>query len=275
MLMRELMVFREQMFQHLQQEWVDVLRRAAGLWTPRWRLAAAPAGVPQSAEKFIVAASNSGAVGNAVQGQLAMHAELDEVSIGEDGAVRSKAWDDVSSGEGAAAEENQHATGGVAPEGGAASVLVEEEQLAPLWLPGRIMHIYVSNGQCFASEVSRDFPDLRAIVLQGNIFEDHRSERIHNALLEVRAVRQSKRPAPAWQGYDASDLCACCKCSFTWNSTFTGQAQEFRDKYNCRSCGRLVCDACSKQRRSIPQYGHIMPKRICDQCLYKGDFATF
>jgi hypothetical protein len=42
--MRELMVFREQMFQHLQQEWVDVLRRAAGLWTPRWRLAAAPAG---------------------------------------------------------------------------------------------------------------------------------------------------------------------------------------------------------------------------------------
>ena len=43
LLMRELMVFREQMFQHLHQEWVDVLRRASGLWTPRWRMVAAAA----------------------------------------------------------------------------------------------------------------------------------------------------------------------------------------------------------------------------------------
>lgn len=273
--MRELMVFREQMFQHLQQEWVDVLRRAAGLWTPRWRLAAAPPG--QSAEKFLSAACNSGAVGNAVQVKLmTMNAELDEVSLDETGGVRSKAW------EPSVGEEDDAATHGVdsapvaaaAPPSVASSVMVEEERLAPLWLPGRVMHIYICNGQCFASEVSRDFPDLRSIVLQGNIFEDHRSERIQNALLEVRAVRQARTPAPAWQGFDASDTCACCRCSFTWNSTFTGQAQEFRDKYNCRNCGRLVCDACSLQRRAIPRYGHILPKRICDQCVHKGDFAT-
>ena len=153
-------------------------------------------------------------------------------------------------------------------------VVVEEEELAQLWLPGRVLHIYIHNGQCMAAEVSRNFPDLRTIVLQGNIFEDHRSEKILNALLEVRATRQAPRAAPAWQSYHDSDACYCCNSNFTWNSTFTGQAQEFRDKYNCRYCGHLVCDPCSTQRRAMPQLGHMFPKRICDKCLYKGDFAS-
>jgi hypothetical protein len=252
--MRELMVFREQMFQHLQQEWVDVLRRAAGLWTPRWRQVTAAVPVTNPAA---LRASPSIPIAKV---------ELVEVTIDPSGGVAGVRKQGEIPGEASPAQ-----AGGAAE---AASVMVEEEQLAQLWLPGRVMHIYICNGQCFASEVSRNFPDLRVIALQGNIFEDHSSERTLNALLEVRAVRQAPRTAPAWQSYDASDACACCHNSFTWNSTFTGQAQEFRDKYNCRSCGHLVCDACSSQRRAIPRFGHIIPKRICDQCVLNGDFAS-
>jgi hypothetical protein len=242
------------MFQHLQQEWVDVLRRAAGLWTPRWRQVTAVVPSPAAARM-----SPSIPVAKA---------ELVEVTIDPSGGVAVA----QQSGEIPAHAAPAQGGGGGASE--SASVMVEEEQLAQLWLPGRVMHIYICNGQCFASEVSRNFPDLRVIALQGNIFEDHSSERTLNALLEVRAVRQTPRAAPEWQSYDASDACACCHNSFTWNSTFTGQAQEFRDKYNCRSCGHLVCDACSSQRRAIPRFGHIIPKRICDQCVLNGDFAS-
>jgi hypothetical protein len=249
--MRELMVFREQMFQHLQQEWVDVLRRAAGLWTPRWRQ--------------VTAAVPSPAAVRTTPSIPTAKAELVEVTIDPSGGV-------VVAQQAGGIPAHAAPAEGVVSE--PSSVMVEEEELAQLWLPGRVMHIYICNGQCFASEVSRNFPDLRVIALQGNIFEDHRSERMLNVLLEVRAVRQAPHPAPAWQSYDESDACACCHNSFTWNSTFTGQAQEFRDKYNCRNCGHLVCDACSSQRRAIPRFGHIIPKRICDQCVLNGDFAS-
>ncbi|KAJ1412178.1 hypothetical protein B484DRAFT_297678, partial [Ochromonadaceae sp. CCMP2298] len=69
-----------------------------------------------------------------------------------------------------------------------------------------------------------------------------------------------------WAPFDASEVCACCHNNFSWHSTFSGQAQEFRDKYNCRNCGQLVCGPCSAQRRAIPRLGLIFPKRICDQC---------
>ncbi len=285
--MRELMIFREQMFQHLQQEWVDVLRRASGLWTPRWRLVTtAPLSTAaniKATERLLSNARNAelseplraaGAQKQVAPGLTPAQKVIDERT------AHIPSWDDepASSSAGSGSADINSTTGATKSKADskveAVAVMVEEEQLAQLWLPGRVMHIYIHNGQCFAAEVSRNFPELRTIVLQGNIFEDHRSERILNALLEVRAVRQAPRTAPAWQSYHDSDTCACCRSNFTWNSTFTGQAQEFRDKYNCRYCGHLVCDPCSSQKRAMPQLGHMFPKRICDQCLYKGDFAS-
>lgn len=74
---------------------------------------------------------------------------------------------------------------------------------------------------------------------------------------------------PAWTPYDASALCACCRCPFTWHSTFQGEAQEYRERYNCRHCGGLVCGPCSLKRRAIPRLGLIQPSRICDRCFHK------
>jgi len=283
--MRELMVFREQMFQHLHQEWVDVLRRASGLWTPRWRLALTTAPSNNNATSKSSSATNGLGAVQATERLMAQarNAELPRAEAQAIGSAHMVSVEAAASSvptatlsnnssSSAANHTTSNKTEPLKAEG--VAVMVDEEHLAQLWLPGRILHIYIHHGQCQAAEVSRNFPDLRTIILQGNIFEDHRSERILNALLEVRAVRQAARAAPAWQSYHDSDTCACCHSNLTWNSTFTGQAQEFRDKYNCRHCGRLVCDPCSTQRRAIPQLGHMFPKRICDQCLYKGDFAS-
>jgi hypothetical protein len=223
LLLRELVVFREEMFQHLQQEWSDILTRASSLWSPRLRNSA-----ESNLSKQDMSSKSSGA------------SLIDK-----------------------------------------ATVIVEEETLTQLWIPGRIIHIYRHRGRYCASEVSRDFSELRTIAMQGNIFDDHRCETIFNALLEVRAVRRASMAAPAWVPFNACDpdsgerlRCSCCDNVFSWHSTFTGQAQDFRDKFNCRYCGRLVCGPCSSQSRAMPQYGFVFPKRICDQCLYKGDFAT-
>ena len=94
-----------------------------------------------------------------------------------------------------------------------------------------------------------------------------------NALLEVRAVKKANHDPPYWQPFNSSSTCACCKNRFTWHSTFRGEAQEYRERYNCRHCGALVCGPCSTQKRAIPKFGLIFPKRICDKCVLKGDYA--
>lgn len=231
--MRELVVFREQMFQHLQHEWNDVLTRAASIWSPRHR-------------------NNYNSNNNI--------SNIDKMKYSID------------------VDKTKQSNKSITNEKSA--LIIDEELLTQLWIPGKIIHIYMNRGQWRASEVSRNFPDLRTILMQGNIFDDHRSEKIFESLLEVRSVRKCSKSVPIWIPYNAFNTtngegiqCSCCHNDFSWYSTFSGQAQEFRDKYNCRYCGHLVCGPCSTQRRAIPQLGFIFPKRICDQCVYKGDFA--
>lgn len=62
---------------------------------------------------------------------------------------------------------------------------------------------------------------------------------------------------------------SCCASLFTWASTSHTEAQAARDKHNCRACGCLVCDPCSKRRIPIPSIGISAPVRVCDRC-YNG-----
>lgn len=64
-------------------------------------------------------------------------------------------------------------------------VLVGEEELIQLWLPGNIVHIYARRGVYNAVLVPRSFTDLRRILVQGNIFRDHSSMSIFESLQEV------------------------------------------------------------------------------------------
>lgn len=63
---------------------------------------------------------------------------------------------------------------------------------------------------------------------------------------------------------------SCCASLFTWASTSNTEAQEARDKHNCRACGCLVCDPCSKRRIPIPSIGITAPVRVCDRCYWGG-----
>lgn len=64
-------------------------------------------------------------------------------------------------------------------------VLVSEEELIQLWLPGNIVHLYARRGIYDAVLVPRTFTDLRRIIVQGNIFRDHSSMSIFESLQEV------------------------------------------------------------------------------------------
>ena len=70
-----------------------------------------------------------------------------------------------------------------------------EAGLWPLWLPGRVVHLYSHRGCYFACDVPLGYPSLRRIEVQGHIFANHRSSAIFDALLEVRAVRAAATTA--------------------------------------------------------------------------------
>lgn len=257
-LMSELMLFREQVFKHLQQDWSDVMARAYSLWSPRWRK------THSRQDQAHVVASNS-----------QMNPAFKVLTNGSAGTGVV-----VVAGGGGSGSATKFTTSADSPlydtEVNSSMVVVEQEDLPELFLPGRIIHIYLHKGQYHAAEVSRTFPDLRRIEVQGNIFEDHRSKNVLNALLEVRSVMHASShlsTPPDWVPFNTVNVCYCCENPFTWHSTFRGDAQEFRDRYNCKHCGNVVCGPCSANRRAIPKYGLLFPERICDTCLNKGDFA--
>ncbi len=147
--------------------------------------------------------------------------------------------------------------------------ILEEMPLPRMFVPGRIVHIYTHRGGYKAAFVPRKFRQLRRISLAGNMLSDHMASAYYASLLEVKAIRSAKVDLPSWVGFAEDCTCACCASLFTWASTSNTEAQAARDKHNCRACGSLVCDPCSKKRVPIPALGIPVPVRVCDRC-YNG-----
>jgi hypothetical protein len=171
-------------------------------------------------------------------------------------------------------------------------VILEETPLPRMYIPGRIVHIYSHRGVYRAAHVPRGFRELRRISLAGNMLLDHTCKAYYEALLETHTVRVAGETPPRWTAFDEDDtwyvnvkqlsnvsntertnkfvcrpVCSsCCASRFTWASTSDSEAQEARDKHNCRSCGTLVCDPCSKNRIPLPSIGLTVPTRVCDRC---------
>lgn len=117
-LMKELIVFREQVFHHLQQDWRDTINRAMNLWSPR------------------------------VRG--------DQVNSSKDNNLVSPSSIESTIGE-------AHISSSLAE----ALVIVDEEKIADLYIPGRILHIFSCKGQYKLCFVDKEFSTLRKIELQG------------------------------------------------------------------------------------------------------------
>lgn len=146
------------------------------------------------------------------------------------------------------------------------AVILEETPLPRMFIPGHIVHIYTHRGAYKAAMVPRAFRELRRISLAGNMLSDHTSRAYYEALLEVKTVRNAPDELPLWTGFDEDCTCSCCASRFTWASTSDTEAQEARDKHNCRSCGGLVCNPCSSNRVPLASLGITMPVRVCDRC---------
>jgi hypothetical protein len=65
-----------------------------------------------------------------------------------------------------------------------------------------------------------------------------------------------------WLPDDASDVCLICDVQFGLVTR----------KHHCRSCGKLVCSSCSRNKKALPQVnggskGRKQQVRVCDNCV--------
>jgi len=146
---------------------------------------------------------------------------------------------------------------------------------AALFVPGDIAHIYMDRGRCHAAKVPRSFSSLTRIELQPNMVKDHGSQTMYRALQGVKVASFASEEQPQWQRFNEADYCSCCDSDFSWNSTLESEAQQMRDRYNCRACGLVVCDACSQHRVELPRIGVHEAARICDRCRWGVDIIHF
>lgn len=146
------------------------------------------------------------------------------------------------------------------------AVLLEETPLPRMYIPGKIVHLYTHRGGYRAAIVPRAFKELRRISMAGSMLNDHKSKSYYEALLECKSIRQAKFDLPPWTGFSEEMTCSCCASAFTWASTSDSEAQEARDRHNCRACGGLVCEQCSKNKCPVPDVGLLFSVRVCDRC---------
>ena len=149
---------------------------------------------------------------------------------------------------------------------GPGAVVLEEVPLPRMFIPGKIVHVYSHRGVFKAAYVPRAFRELRRISLAGNMLSDHTTQCYYESLLELRTVRYAQEFPPRWTAFDEDDTCSCCASRFTWASTSNSEAQNARDKHNCRSCGTLVCNPCAMNRIPLSSIGLTVPVRVCDRC---------
>lgn len=240
-LMKDVLFFQSEVFKYLEQDWKDAIERAAAIWAPRTR----------DADK--------------IQTRMCQNQDMDHLQKTKASIVKDTDSSFIEEGEGGGGDNiSQY-------------LIVLEEEVIPLWCPGQLVHMYSRNGVYEAAYVPRTFPSLRRIIVQGNIFRDHNGQSIFEALQEIRAARTSGCAPPAWTPYNdpkTQGVCKCCQSRFTWHSTFRGEAQEYKERYNCRSCGGLVCGPCSANRLPVLRLGLITPSRICDSCYYNGVYSS-
>ncbi|CAJ1931602.1 unnamed protein product, partial [Cylindrotheca closterium] len=153
-----------------------------------------------------------------------------------------------------------------ATENDPSAVFLEETKLHRMFIPGKVVHIYSHRGVYKIAQVPRAFRELRRISLAGNMLSNHGTKSYYEALLEVQTARVAAERPPRWTAFDEDNTCSCCASRFTWASTSNSEAQQARDKHNCRSCGGLVCDPCAKSRVPVPSVGLTIPVRVCDRC---------
>jgi hypothetical protein len=185
-----------------------------------------------------------------------------------------------------------------------------DEELPALHLPGSVGHCFDQRGQWRAVQCSAPCASLRKIELHESLLEHHKPRSIMQILLETRAgellwsfpvhwtlnycikidcmlfnsilinngcigctARTAPLSAPLWESFLAHEQCSLCGHDFEWSIGFHGD-RDPRERHNCFHCGALVCSQCSQHEQPIPKLGMLYPRRLCDLCELRGDFAS-
>ena len=139
-----------------------------------------------------------------------------------------------------------------------------------LYIPGRVVHVYAWRGVYRSAVVDRRCAALSDVAVSANMISDHKMRSYFDAIREVCDVAAAAADPPQWQPFHTADSCSCCSAKFTWHCTSSSASTTYREKHNCRQCGLLVCDPCSKHRRVLPDLGLLLPSRVCDRCFFRA-----
>merc|ERR1711907_932411 len=93
---------------------------------------------------------------------------------------------------------------------------------------------------------------------------DHSGKSYREALEESLAFKQKRTTPVHWKPFGQAQSCPCCKADFTWSSVLRSEPHRLAAKWNCYSCGDVVCDGCSQEKRALPQNGIFREVRVCD-----------
>ena len=133
--MRELLVFRQQVFRHLAQDWLDVIDRAGTLWSPRWRDThfRQSSHLSNQSNSYHSNLDSSSSLLSSSHGKLQQqheHGHGDNVdnTNKDHNKDNNKGKYDKNDNE----EDEEIAT----------MVIVDEENIVELWLPGSLLHLF-------------------------------------------------------------------------------------------------------------------------------------
>ena len=163
-------------------------------------------------------------------------------------------------------------------------------------VPGRLVHLFKKRGATLAAAegspppcAPREAamppelplpPFLSRLDPHMGMVDDHLTKAYLSGIRSARATlaaglchKESELGDPnhrrRYRPFSGSTLCVRCDHDYSWESTSDSAAQRLMDMHHCRSCGNVVCNACSKQRMALPHLGMPFPERVCDKCFFK------
>jgi len=135
-------------------------------------------------------------------------------------------------------------------------------------IPGQIVHLYSSNGLSRASLAPCTHEALTRIHPTPNMLDDHRVKAYDEALRQA-CIRRPQ--TPKWESFEDRSVCACCQADFNWAYVLKSEPQRMLARQHCFSCGRVVCDGCSQNKRAHQDLGLLVPVRTCDSCFFSPE----
>ena len=94
------------------------------------------------------------------------------------------------------------------------AIVVEENPLPRMFIPGKVIHIYSHRGVYKAAYVPRTFRELRRISLAGNMLTNHTTKSYFEGLLEVQTARAAPEAPPTWTAFDEKRYVLLLRQSF-------------------------------------------------------------